>query len=253
MTSEVASLKKISGHITEHDFAELIGGQVNAGNQQAKKDVIDKQHKSHSVKSGTFWQIFLYRRSHWESNTIFRGMGNIADIMIQCLDAFPENRNDYLADKHKYKIALQEPMKKLLQELNNNRFFPAFLSKALFNGGEVDYLTIKRSNGKFHIFAQKDVLKTLEENMKLENSRARTKSQYDSQKVLFKIKNTKGKFVNTGEIEVRNDSKIHYREMKCRFNGNKIFELLEREIGAGEKKASNVLAHGEAIKTFKEI
>ncbi len=253
MTSEAASKKKTDGHEREDKFAELIGGEVNAGNQQAKKDVIDRQHNSHSVKGGKYWQIFLYRRSHWENNTIFRGMGNIADIMIDCLDAFPESRSDYLTDKHTHKIALQEPMERLLQELSNERIFTAFLSKALFNGGEVGYLAIERPDKKFHIFEQKNVLRVLEANMNLENSRARTDGQYDSQKVVFKIKNAKDRFVNTGEIEVRNDSKIHYREAKCRFDGHKIFELLEREIGMGEEKAPNVFAHGEAIKKFKKV
>ena len=82
MTSEQASLKKISGHVNEYDFAELIGGEVNLGAPTDKKDVIDRQHRSHSVKGGTWWQIFLYARSRLLHNTIFRGIGNLADFMI---------------------------------------------------------------------------------------------------------------------------------------------------------------------------
>ena len=42
MTSGHAREVKVSGHINEHHFAELIGGAVNKGTQTDKKDVVDK-------------------------------------------------------------------------------------------------------------------------------------------------------------------------------------------------------------------
>ncbi len=250
MSSETASLKKIGGHITEHDFAEIIGGEVNLGNQQAKKDVIDKSHRTHSVKGGSYWQIFLYRRSHWENNTVFRGLGDISKIMIECLDCFPDNRDDYEKDKKKYKKLLQEPMRKLLKELSKEKILPAFLSKAIFNDGEVDYLTIKRDDGSFHVFAKEDVLPVLIKSFRLQNSIARNSKQHSDQKVVLRLERGDGKIVNAGEIEVRNDSDTHYREMKCRFTSRLIYELLTNKITYKQIKHAKVTAYGRAIKTF---
>ncbi len=251
MSSEQASLKKTKGHLVEQEFASLINGEVNAGAQQKKKDVIDKNHCSHSVKSGKYWQIFLYRRSRWESNTVFKGLGNISKIMIECLDSFPEDREDYLSNKHKYKIQLQVPMLRLLFELKKENILGAFLSKALFNDGEVDYLTIMRSDNIFHIFNKDEVVKTLENNVNLANSRARKSNEYDCQKVLLKLPKNKNEFVNVGEIEMRTDSKQHYREMKCRFHGLKTFEFLASKIIEREVRNPRIIVYGKAIKTFK--
>ena len=244
MTPEMAALKKIGGHLHEFDFADLIGGEVNRGSQQDKKDVIDKSHRMHSVKGGTWWQIFLYRRSRLETNTIFQGNGDVANIMIACLDIFPENREDYENNKHDIKIRLQDPMRRLREELQKPKLLPTFLSKGLFNGGEVNYLSIRRGAGDFHIFAQEDVVRVLSQ-LNIENSKSRRRGQYDCQKVLFKTN------VNVGEIEVRTDSDVHYREMKCRFNGDKIFALLDKKIPHREIKKNNVIAYGEAVKSFK--
>jgi len=59
MATTHASEVKVAGHRNERGFASLIGGQVNLGARADKKDVIDGQHRSHSVKAGTWWQIFL--------------------------------------------------------------------------------------------------------------------------------------------------------------------------------------------------
>ncbi len=251
MDSETASLKKIGGHMYEFDFADLIGGEVNAGNQQGKKDVIDKSHRFHSVKGGKWWQIFLYRRSHWEKNTVFRGLGNIAQIMIECLDAFPPSRDDYVEAKDKHKELLREPMRNLLAELRNEDIFPAFLSKGIFNDGEVDYLTIRRSDEVFHVFEKSDVITSLVKAFELRNSMARTSDQRGEQKVIFRADRGDGRIVNAGEIEVRNDSATHYREMKCRFNGDLIYSLLTREMPDKVSKHEKVIAYGKAIKSFK--
>lgn len=250
MSSEMASFKKLSGHETERYFAEIIGGEVNLGSQQAKKDVIDKSHRSHSVKGGKWWQIFLYRKSHWENNTVFKGLGNISKIMIECLDVFPNQRSDYIKNKNKYKKCLATPMKNLLNELSKPHIFPAFLSKAIFNDGEVDYLTIKREKQDFHIFEKNDVLKILSKELILKNSMARNSTQHDCQKVLFKIKQDNDKIKNIGEIEVRNDSDTHYLEMKCRFDGGLIFALFSKSIKPQKEKRPHLIAYGRAVKQF---
>ena len=49
-----ASEVKTAGHRNEYDFAALIGGEVNLGSHIDKKDVIDGQHRSHSVRPARF-------------------------------------------------------------------------------------------------------------------------------------------------------------------------------------------------------
>jgi hypothetical protein len=54
----------------------------------------------------------------------------------------------------------------------------------------------------------KDVVKVLSEKISVENSKARQKGQIDDQKVVFKVDKR-----TIGEIEMRNDSDVHYREV----------------------------------------
>lgn len=252
MTSEQASQKKIEGHKKESYFAELIGGEVNKGTQTDKKDVIDKRHRTHSVKGGKWWQIFLYAKSRLEKNTIFRGLRKLTDPMIGCLDVFPDDRGDYQSNKHEIKKALQIPMKELAQALQDDELLAAFLSKSLFNGGEVNYLSINRKGGTdFHVFAQEDVVKRLTKILEVDNSRGRRKGEYDSQKVIFKAQYG-DRLLNVGEIEIRTDSNLHYKQIKCRFNGEKIFNLLKNSAAEIDEKIENRLfAYDRAIKTFK--
>lgn len=244
MTSEAASLVKIGGHIAESDFATLIGGDVNKGNQQDKKDVIDKQHRTHSVKTGRYWQIFLYRQSRLETNTILKGIGNIASKMVACIDVFPESRDDYRRDRDIYKTRLQEPMKALCAELQNENHRRAFYDKAMFNGGEVNYLSAY-SDSQWHIFPSKfvvDVLTSLE----ITTSKKIREGQYDAQKVLIKGK------TNVGEIEIRTDSNQHYKEIKFRIDGhNKLLPLLIEKAGDDVSGQKEIRIYGTARKTFK--
>ncbi|OQX98141.1 MAG: hypothetical protein B6I24_06325 [Bacteroidetes bacterium 4572_128] len=62
-----------------------------------------------------------------------------------------------------------------------------FLNKAMFNGGEVDYLTVKHNN-LFHIFYCKDVINVFGDNLEICNSKARKgrTNETSEQKVLFK-------------------------------------------------------------------
>ena len=244
MSSERASAKKRAGHKLEENFAKLMNGEVNAGAQTDKKDVIDKQHRTHSVKGGTWWQIFLYSKFRLETNTIFQGIGNLAPLMIACIDAFPKERKEYLSDKHRYKTGLQQPMRALAKELQDDNIRQAFFSKALFNAGEVNYLSVwRRTNRSFNIFYSEDVVDILTAHLQITNSKARNVSQYDDQKVLFKLAK------NAGEIEIRTDSDVHYRQIKCRFNAALITDLL---IDNCERKELNksLPVYGKAIKSF---
>ena len=260
MTTEQASIKKIAGHLTEHDFAGLIDGEVNKGNQQAKKDVVDARHGTHSVKSGKKWQMFLYARSRLASNTILQTIGNVAPLMVKCIDAFPDNFDIYQKDKVSYKTSLQKPMKALRDELRKPDIRKAFFSKAVFNASEVDYLTIKDSQDTFHIFPSAVVIDELCK-LRVENSRKTNDVRtMDAQKVVFKDEST------IGEIEMRNDSPQHFKEVKFWINAIKFLNLLKEAMGdnyekrdgwsdkeKGLVKKDGLVVYGKAIKTFKPV
>ena len=255
MTSDHASEVKIGGHINEYDFAELIGGQVNRGSHTDKKDVIDTQDRSHSVKGGTWWQIFLYGKERLETNTIFQGIGNVANIMIACIDAYPLDYYDYLDDRFETKERLQPHMRELLAELQNPNIFRAFLDKALFDGGNAEYLSIfpgptktNISRKTFHIFHKDEVVASLAADVTLRNSKARRYGEMDDQKVTF-LSALHGK--NIGEIEDRHDSKGHYREMKFRLNSELVFDILTNDIRKMNQVAPQVITYGRATRMFR--
>ncbi len=188
MTSEKASYVKRRGHKDARGFAKYLGiGKEFRSEPQAKKDVIDLEGHSYSVKSGEKkWQIFLYGKKRFETDYIFKGIDGFGDIFLECINSFLEDRKGYLKDKVKYKLKLQKPMRKLCQKLRKKRVLVAFLDKSIFNCGEVDFLVIKE-RGLFHVFWNKDVIEVLSKSYKVENSKARKKNQLDAQKVVFKV------------------------------------------------------------------
>jgi len=251
MPSEQASSKKKSGHANEKHFAQLIGGVVLAST--GKTDVIDQQHRTHSVKSGEWWQIFLYARSRLVTNTIFQDIGDLADLMIQCIDAFPEDFSDYEMDKQSAKYRLQEPMRLLKEEIEKPDIFPALLRKAIFNGDEVDYLSILPHEIKntslldqkhFHVFSQEDVVTLLSTHLEVRNSKARNYRQMDDQKVIFRFRK------NVGEIEIRTDSKTHYKYIKWRLNAEAIFGILTSDLESVTLANQQISVYGSARHTF---
>lgn len=255
MSSAHASEVKTAGHRNEVDFATLIGGEVQKGSHTDKKDVIDRQHRSHSVKSGTWWQIFLYGRERLRTDAIFQGLGRVADIMIDCLDAFPPARSDYLRDKVSTKQRLQPEMRRLLAEMQVPKIFKAFLDKALFDGGNAQYLSIFPGPAKtqadskhFHIFHKDDVVDALAADVTLQNSKARQAGQMDAQKVTFRSALLKH---NIGEIEVRTDSDIHYREMKFRVHAESVMQILTSEVSESSAPHPQLTTYGRAASLFR--
>jgi len=116
----------------------------------------------------------------------------------------------------------------------------------MFNSGEVDFLVIKEKD-IFHVFFSREVVDILTQNFEVENSKARGKNQFDDQKVIFKVQ---GK--TYGEIEMRNDSDIHYREVKFWLDKNLIYNLLKKEITKSKEFNKRIILYGKAInKLFK--
>jgi hypothetical protein len=248
MTSEKASFVKKRGHADAREFAEVLGiGKEFKSDPTAKKDVIDSEGYSYSVKSGEKkWQIFLYGKSRFLTNFTFKSMNGLSEIFLECIESFPESRKEYLKDKRNYKEKLKEPMRKLCQKLQDKRLLAGFIDKSMFNSGEVNFLVVKDKE-KFHVFWGRDVVDTLTENFKVENSKARISSQLDDQKVVFKFS---GKTI--GEIEMRNDSNIHYREVKFWLGKNQTLNLLKSKIPQKRKVKENLILYGTTINKIKK-
>ena len=249
MTSENASRVKLAGHAAEKEFADLIGGQVYPGVR--KKDVIDKQNNIHSVKSGEQkWQIFLYGQKRFKESIGFLG----AQCFLDCIDSFPKNRSEYLVGKEKYKKNLQLPMRKLKDFLRNqekNIFLHTnkliFLQEAIFHSSEVDYWTIKEGS-LFNIFDASEVIKVINDQIVVENSKASQSGQMDDQKVIFKLVD---KNITIGEIEMRNDSDKHYRQVKFWMDREKTLQLLRDNIKPMKNYTNMVVTYGKAVGKFK--
>ncbi len=94
----------------------------------------------------------------------------------------------------------------------------------------------------------KDVVKVLSEKISVENSKARQLGQIDDQKVVFKVDKR-----TIGEIEMRNDSDVHYREVKFWLNKDKTFKILQENIQNRSLLKENVIIYGESIKKLKKI
>jgi len=150
-TSEKARELRAKGHAVALYFAKLIGAEeVYKNDAKAKKGVVDLSGDSYSVKGGRKkWQIFLYSLSRFEED--FRTMNGIGELLINCINAFPESFDEYQKNKTKSKEKLRLHMVALADKLQDKHRLKDFVRKAMFNGGEVDYLAVF-DNDKFHVF-----------------------------------------------------------------------------------------------------
>ena len=118
------------------------------------------------------------------------------------------------------------------------------MNKSLFNGGEVNYLTVKHEES-FHVFLNQDVIQVFGDNLEVCNSRAITRNQTPEQKVLFRYKG-----LNLGELEMRNDSEVHYREVRFNMIKPKAMDLLFTKIPLSQSFNEVVRVYGNANKRF---
>jgi hypothetical protein len=246
MTTENARYVTQKGHDDALDFALSIGLSHDYENdRKAKKDVIDPSGDAHSVKSGRKrWQIFLYHKSRFEDDYAFQSMNGIGQLLIECIDVYPDEFNEYQKNKQYFKEKLRKPMRKLCEKFQEKRTLKAFLSKSFFNGDEVNYLTVKHNN-LFHVFLNKNVVDTLAQHLVVENSQARKPSETPEQKVLFKYN---GK--NLGELEIRNSGTNHYKEVLFVMNKLKVMDLLFEKIPLTKKFNNRIFLYGDASKKF---
>jgi hypothetical protein len=251
MTSEAASKVKRSGHEVEAELAEMIGGIIYPGT--SKRDVVDSKGKLHSVKSGEKKiQIFLYSRQRFEKSVGFIG----APFFVDIIESFPEKWQQYRgSERINSKETLKSKMRALRDFLSssnpsyfihNNKVI--FLQEAIFHSSEVDFLTLKDKDGVFHIFDAREVIMTIDESTTLENSKAMQTDQTDDQKVVFKLKESG---ITIGEIEMRNDSVKHYRQVKFWMDVKKTLILLTEKINSKIEKSPRIRTYGRASRTFK--
>ncbi len=245
-TSEDARAYRQRGHDDALEFALSIGLEHDYKNDiKAKKDVIDPSGDAHSVKSGkSKWQIFLYGLGRFEHDDAFTVMNGIGGLLIECINSFPATYDEYILDKIPSKERLRTPMRQLAERLQNKARLRAFINKSIFNGGEVDYLTVKH-DGAFHVFYYKDVVDLFGEYMEVCNSRAISAGQMPEQKVLLRYKG-----LNIGEIEMRNDSATHYREIRFNMIKPRIMKILFEKINFNCIYRDNVFVYGMASRKF---
>jgi len=247
LSSEDARNVRQKGYDDALEFALTIGLSSDyKNNPKAKKDVIDPSGDAHSVKGGVKkWQIFLYRKSRFWKDDGFAAINGIGHLFSDCISQFPDSFKQYELDKNSAKERLRRPMRELARLLGDSKMrLRAFLNKSLFDGGEVNYLTVKHEN-KYHIFLNKDVIEVLSDNLEICNSQARTLGQMSEQKVLFRYNGN-----NLGELEMRNDSSQHYREMRFNMIKPKMMELLFKNIPFNQAFNDKVMVYGNASKVF---
>ncbi len=245
--SDDARKYREEGHDDAMIFALLLGLDKDyRRDPKAKKDAIDPAGDSHSLKSGKKkWQIFLYGRNRFIYDDEFQALNGIGQLLIHCIDTFPPRYSDYVANKNKAKIRLQVPMRELKDRFQRKALLKAFLHKSIFNGGEVNYLTILH-NDKYHVYWSDDVVSAMSFLFELTNSMARKKDkEMDYQKVLFRYKG-----LNVGELEMRNDSETHYGEVRFNMIKKQCMKLLEDKGFESLKYSSEIVVYGQAIKNF---
>jgi len=284
---EISKEKKLSGHLREQAYAALIGGEVLRGT--GKGDVKDKNGNLHSVKSGKKWQVFLYGYSRICSSLHLNILRPSLDAFPEDANRYFKDRIKCITFKEEYiknhgrNATIQLSNNDIAKHLGINTYVKSknrlakttisicnalkdkdrlrnFLDEALFNNAEVEFLVIKDStykkDGLFKVFAREDVLDILSAKLFPSVSTAgRVPEDYNvaGQKTLLRYKRTIGQPKNIVEIEVRNDSHGHYRQIRFNmYSQDTLSLLLDRPQPLPVKYLGKyVVAYGQAIKTLR--
>jgi hypothetical protein len=285
-STEISREKKLSGHKEEQNFASLIDGEVLHGTQ--KGDVKDKNGNLHSVKSGKKWQVFLYSYNRILSSAHLKLLQPCLDAFSDDAKKYFEDRekcigfkenyiaqngrekakllsNEWLADHLepnlyiKSKAQLQKATLDVCDALKDKVILRSFLDEALFNKEQVSYLAIKdttyKNDGVFKVFAKDDVLDILSSRLLADISEAgKVPEDYNvaGQKTLLRYAKSNGTLKNIVEIEIRNDSDTHYRQVRFNlYSKDALYLLLEGPQALPVKDlCSNVKVYGLAINSL---
>ena len=232
------------GHANALAFALAIGMQADYRNDpQAKKDVIDPSGDSHSLKSGKKkWQIFLYGRGRFENDDGFQALNGVGELLIHCIDTFPPEFDDYRRNPNPSKQRLRTPMRELKDRFQRKALLRAFLMKSIFNGGEVNYLTVLHED-QYHVFLNSDVVRLMGDAFEVTNSGSQGDNPPE-QKVLFRHNGR-----NVGELEMRNDGLRHYQQVRFNMHIPQAVSLL-LTIEPSQAFNEQVMVYGAAIRRF---
>lgn len=287
-SSKISSEKKLGGHMRERNYATLIGGEPLGGTQKA--DVKDRNGKFHSVKSGNKWQVFLYGYDRICSSRCLNILQPCLDAFPEDYSQYVKDREACIGFKEGYikahgrdaarnlsnaevskrmgpnkyieaKSNLAKATPGVCEALNDKDCLRAFLGEALFNNDEVEFLAIKDSTHKkdnlFKVFEREEVLDILSDRLfPAESTAGRVPEDYNvpGQKTLLRYQEASGKFKNIVEIEIRNDSAVHYRQVRFNMYSKDTLRLL---LGVYERLPSyyvceHVVAYGQAEKEMRK-
>ena len=271
-SSKISSEKKLGGHRNEDEFAGLISGVVIKGTQ--KGDVEDPKGLLYSVKSGKKWQVFLYgferinNSKHLkvlqpcleafpkDSSIYFKDRTRVIEFKERYVKKHGREKakklsndevinilgeNEYITSKNKLAKATDE----VYNLLKNRSFLQDFLDEALFNSREVSFLAIKdttyRKDDAFKVFSRKDVLNILSSELFPATSKAGNVPEdfnVSGQKTLLCYKTKSGTQKNVVEIEIRNDSDTHYRQVRFNMYSRDALTLLLNKLEDNKKSTS---------------
>jgi hypothetical protein len=286
-SSQISREKKLSGHLREGDYATLIDGSTISGTQ--KGDVIDKKGNLYSVKSGKKWQVFLYGYDRISVSLHLKILQPCLDAFTKNSKQYFEDRIKCIAFKEAYvkehgrakakqlsndevmnalgvnayilsKEQLAQSTSAVRDRLKDKAILRQFLGEALFNNEEVSFLAIKDTTYKkddlFKVFAKEDVLDIFSSQLFPEVSKAgNVPEDYNvpAQKTLLCYLRANGKSKNIVEIEIRNDSDVHYRQVRFNmYSKDALTLLLERaEPLPINETYSGVKVYGRAVKNLE--
>lgn len=263
-SSAISREKKNSGHRAEKVFAELIGGEIIKGVQ--KGDVIDLEGKIYSVKTGKKWQIFLYGAERIQNSNYLNILHPSLDAFPRNEAEYFSAREKCISFKESYqkiygkeltrqlneesvesalgenhyvisKKLLRDATNKVVDKLYDKKFLENFLREAIFNGTEVDHLAVldycSDGESRFHLFNREDVVSILASELKPKPSKAGrvgVDHNVPGQKVLLYYMKTDSIQKNLVELEVRNDSEIHYRQMRFNMYSKDALLILKKHM-----------------------
>jgi hypothetical protein len=274
-STQISRDKKLGGHQKENEYAEIIGGKKIGGTE--KGDVRDQNGLLHSVKSGKKWQVFLYSYNRICSSKHLKILQPCLEAFTMNSQQYFADRVKCISYKEKHvrkhgrnltkmlsneTIKMNVGMNTYIQSKENlaaatimvcdalrDKFtLRNFLDEALFNTEEVDFLAVKDSTYKrddlFKVFKRDYVLDVLTNNLFPNTSRAgRVPEDYNihGQKTLLCYTTNKNTPKNIVEIEIRNDSDVHYRQVRFNMYSRDTLYLL---LNAQSKLSSNEIQPG---------
>ena len=291
-SSKVSRDKKLEGHKREADYATLIGGKKIAGTQKGDvEDKYGYLHSVKSGKKWQVFLYGFDRITKSQHLNILKpcldsftkDAKRYFEDRIKCI-SYKEKylkKNGEAATKKlsnqdisnalgeniyiKSKEQLSSATLGISTALQNKKILRNFLGEALFNNQEVLFLAIKDTTYKkddlFKVFWREDILDILAVELSPATSLAgRVSVDYNvaGQKTLLRYKriNPKTKKIsekNIVEIEIRNDSDVHYRQVRFNMLSKDVLSLLLNKTKSLDVKemCKGVKVYGGAIKILK--